>query len=522
MIGVSTLITGRVFAARVALLMGAGVMVGSGGKPPQPTPPDLLPSIEGEWPRAAALYTPMAPVVFAGEKARAANARLAFFEGDNPTAKPFAFTGDTAARTRALTCLAAAVYYEAASEPREGKEAVAQVVLNRVRHPAYPASVCGVVFEGASLESGCQFSFACDGALLRRPDPAGWREASDVASAALDGKVAAAVGLSTHYHADYVLPYWAFRLRKSAQVGLHIFYRWPGGWGQPGAFRKRPSKSEPDVAALVAAAVMRRGAWPALDTGDARQWLALVRDPAAERQLRLALAEAAANDQPGKANADATARDPLAPLPDAQPATLARPKADLQVADRRALVVAEQAANDMAADFAAYSGLTLPERKLVALPLAESRASRCATEKAMAGKAWWIMRSPSDVTASSDRLVGSGALDGTLPGSLPLPVARQLAAAVFLRIADLRDDKRPAAPPRSDASLVGRFETLLRSFEQQRQRYPTLREFVPVLKQAIPVDWQVQESSSAAACELTAKPTASGPTIAKASPARVG
>jgi hypothetical protein len=145
----------------------------------------------------------------------------------NPVAKQF-FIKDAAEKARALQCLTAAIYYEAATEPRAGKEAVAQVVLNRVRHPAYPKSVCGVVFQGSERYTGCQFSFTCDGSMARGPARWAWKEAGDVAARALNGYVMAGVGSATNYHANYVMPYWSPSLIKVAQYGLHIFYR-PAG-----------------------------------------------------------------------------------------------------------------------------------------------------------------------------------------------------------------------------------------------------------------------------------------------------
>ena len=136
----------------------------------------------------------------------------------------------------ALTCLTQAVYYEAANEPMMGRRAVAQVVLNRMRHPAYPKSVCGVVYQGWERVTGCQFSFTCDGALLRRPSAATWNQAQAVARAALSGYVEPSVGTATFYHADYVLPKWAFTLNKIQQIGAHIFYRFPGAWGNTSTF----------------------------------------------------------------------------------------------------------------------------------------------------------------------------------------------------------------------------------------------------------------------------------------------
>jgi len=110
--------------------------------------------------------------------------------------------------------------------------------LNRLRHPAFPKSVCGVVYQGSGGRV-CQFTFVCDGALYRQPELGAWRQAEQVARAALAGYVETAVGEATHYHADYVAPRWAPLLAKVAQIGQHIFYRWPGGWGQPAAFTGR-------------------------------------------------------------------------------------------------------------------------------------------------------------------------------------------------------------------------------------------------------------------------------------------
>jgi hypothetical protein len=158
--------------------------------------------------------------------------------------RPFVLKTDAADRGRAVHCLAQAVYYEAAREPLKGQEAVAQVVLNRVRHPAYPTSICGVVYQGASLPTGCQFTFTCDGALRRTPEPALWDRAVLVARQALSGFVDKDVGSATHYHAAYVAPYWAPKLVKMTRVGEHIFYRWEGAWGEPDAFTDRYSGHE--------------------------------------------------------------------------------------------------------------------------------------------------------------------------------------------------------------------------------------------------------------------------------------
>jgi spore germination cell wall hydrolase CwlJ-like protein len=183
------------------------------------------------------------------ESAEAINASVPVTGGPNPAAPPFSLASASAAdRARSLDCLTAAIYYEAGVEPLDGQRAVAQVVLNRVRHPAYPNTVCGVVFEGARRTTGCQFSFACDGSLRRTPAPAIWERARTVAAQALGGYVYAPVGLALNYHANYVVPYWSSSLVKNANVGLHIFYRWRGMMGRPGAFSDRYAGAEPAIA----------------------------------------------------------------------------------------------------------------------------------------------------------------------------------------------------------------------------------------------------------------------------------
>ncbi|HEY3694705.1 cell wall hydrolase [Phenylobacterium sp.] len=165
--------------------------------------------------------------------------------------RPFVLPATGADGARALQCLSQAVYYEAAREPLKGQQAVAQVVLNRLRHPAYPKSVCGVVYQGAARVSGCQFTFTCDGALRFTPQAALWSRAQAVARRALSGFVLKDVGSATHYHADYVAPYWAPTLVKLGQVGAHIFYRWTGPWGEPPAFTGRYLGGEANLTQAV-------------------------------------------------------------------------------------------------------------------------------------------------------------------------------------------------------------------------------------------------------------------------------
>lgn len=123
-------------------------------------------------------------------------------------------------------CLAEAVYFEARSEGEQGRAAVAQVVLNRVKSGLYPNSVCGAVYQNASRHLACQFTFACEGKSLRITEPGPWRDAVRIAREVYDGTTyLAEVGASTHYHADYVRPYWARKLKKMDTIGRHVFYK---------------------------------------------------------------------------------------------------------------------------------------------------------------------------------------------------------------------------------------------------------------------------------------------------------
>lgn len=129
-------------------------------------------------------------------------------------------------------CLANAVYFEARGESTRGQAAVAQVVLNRVRNPAYPDTICRVVYQNDQWKNRCQFSFACDGIADRVLSPWHYRRAQDIAMAVTAGKIfIPEVGSSTHYYAQYVSPGWARTMKKMTKIGLHIFYRtYGGGW----------------------------------------------------------------------------------------------------------------------------------------------------------------------------------------------------------------------------------------------------------------------------------------------------
>lgn len=157
--------------------------------------------------------------------------------------RPFSLRG-ALDQSRDLECLTQAVYYEARGESRGGQQAVAQVVLNRVRHPAFPKSVCGVVFQGARY-GGCQFSFACDGSVHRRVEISAWRRAETVAANALDGSVMSGVGSATHFHVIGLSPAWRNRMTQVALVGQHVFYRFGGRAGRASAFDAVPELSPP-------------------------------------------------------------------------------------------------------------------------------------------------------------------------------------------------------------------------------------------------------------------------------------
>jgi spore germination cell wall hydrolase CwlJ-like protein len=219
-------------------------------------------------PPPQALPTDLRPL--APETALAVNARIPINGVPGSAAAPFSLgkaSADT--RARALECLTSAIYYEAGQESTDGQRAVAQVVLNRVRHPAFPNSVCGVVYEGSTRTTGCQFTFTCDGSMERRPVPALWNRARQVASEMLNGGFYTPIGHATHYHANYVVPYWASSLVKTSVEGAHIFYRWAGGWGRPTAFSDHWSGREGNPAQLRLAALSAPHTVATVKTADA-------------------------------------------------------------------------------------------------------------------------------------------------------------------------------------------------------------------------------------------------------------
>ena len=225
--------------------------------PPPPTPRDVvaaeiaaLPGGPADAPLLTSAMVPPGMSADAMERARVSNLADPFFTGPIAPATPFRFAGSFADRSNARDCLALAAMAEAGNTD-VGQRAVIQVILNRVRHPAFAKTVCGVVFEGSQRQTGCQFTFTCDGSLTRRYGGAAWAQARGRADEALGGRVDAAVGTATHYHTDWVYPSWSPKLQKIAQVETHLFYRWPGDWGTSKSWQAYRG-SEASFAALIA------------------------------------------------------------------------------------------------------------------------------------------------------------------------------------------------------------------------------------------------------------------------------
>lgn len=129
-------------------------------------------------------------------------------------------------------CLARGIYFEARGESVKGQAAVSQVILNRVRNPHYPNSICGVVYQNQHWYNRCQFSFACDRVKDRVKNKKLYRLAQHIAAETTAGRIwFPQVGSSTHYHANYVAPRWRKKMKRVGKIGLHIFYRtYGGGW----------------------------------------------------------------------------------------------------------------------------------------------------------------------------------------------------------------------------------------------------------------------------------------------------
>lgn len=254
-------------------------------------------------------YADLAVDPLAGEGTGLREAAQGLTEPDLATAhliRPVAFRGSAMDNGRALQCLTSAIYYEAGLEPDAGQKAVAQVVLNRVRHPSYPATVCGVVFQGSERVTGCQFSYTCDGSLRRKPSRFHWQRAGKVAAAALAGKIASPVGTATHYHTTEIYPYWAPSLRFLGTIGAHRFYSWKGSAGKASAFSQTYRGREP----LPAPKPRSTGthAPQSLDP--------IALEKAYEQARRKAELEAARQEKAAALSADRARRLRLTPVPD--------------------------------------------------------------------------------------------------------------------------------------------------------------------------------------------------------------
>jgi hypothetical protein len=205
------------------------------------------------------------PLDFGGEDGR----ELGSLIDAGPAANGFFVAGSAISKARAQRCLSEAIWYEAGTESEAGQRAVAQVVLNRVAHPNYPGSVCGVVYEGSQRSTGCQFSFTCDGSLARTPVGPSWSRAQKIAAEALAGKTYAPIGLATHYHTRFVNPYWASSLDHIGTIGAHRFYLMRGDAGKKGAFTGTYSGIEPSVSGRIPQArPSRSAATPDFSTPD--------------------------------------------------------------------------------------------------------------------------------------------------------------------------------------------------------------------------------------------------------------
>lgn len=229
------------------------------------------------------------PVVFESispKTAQAVNASTPFapFGTDRPM--PFNLAPASPDYLRALDCLASEMSYEAGDNVI-GQSAVAQVVLNRMRHPAFPHTVCAVVYQGSERTTGCQFTFTCDGALQRQPTNAAWQRARRNAARFLAGTTDPSVGMATHYHTDWVHPYWSPSLDKIARHDTHLFFRWRGFWGQRAAFLARYAGGEPQEVKLAslsdahrdpvsAVPLLSPAGLPARSTGDDKELLSMV------------------------------------------------------------------------------------------------------------------------------------------------------------------------------------------------------------------------------------------------------
>jgi hypothetical protein len=241
--------------------------IGNAGKSEAAVEPMPFERTGDSFPGSAFYYLSLDPAPQTGEAIHsdAENSPTLVDPVAGPLARALRIDNSGVDRTRALECLTAAIYYEAASEPDQGQRAVAQVILNRVAHPSFPNTVCGVVYQGSERSTGCQFSFTCDGSLARVPSRFFWQRAMGVAQAALSGYVEPSVGLATHYHTIAVHPAWDAQMNHIATIGAHMFFRWRSRAGDAGNFRFAYFGGEPLAAPHPRNAAADRLSDPSLD-----------------------------------------------------------------------------------------------------------------------------------------------------------------------------------------------------------------------------------------------------------------
>lgn len=126
-----------------------------------------------------------------------------------------------------VRCLQEAIYHESRGEDIYGQFAVAEVILNRVDLPNYPADVCGVVHQNAHRRNACQFSYACNGRSRDMTEPGARRLAGAIAQIMLSGAPRELTDGATHFHTTDVRPRWARSFERTGQFGSHLFYREP-------------------------------------------------------------------------------------------------------------------------------------------------------------------------------------------------------------------------------------------------------------------------------------------------------
>lgn len=175
----------------------------------------------------------IAPPAFDGPVPLIQSTKMAYARANTPVTDFTIIRDETGKQVseKEMWCLATAIYFESRGEKYRGQVAVAQVVMNRLHHRIYPKTICGVVFQNQNQRNACQFSFACDGIPERVTDAKSWKQAEEIARGVVQGTLyIPEVGKATHYHATYVYPHWAPKMKKVTKIGLHVFYQFKAGW----------------------------------------------------------------------------------------------------------------------------------------------------------------------------------------------------------------------------------------------------------------------------------------------------